>query len=789
MGGQSDGKSSLLEALLGFKFNVRETEMGTRRPLLVQMSHDPSALEPQISFQDEDAETFGPAMTSHAAVAELIRERTQTHLRRLGGKTVSAKPIVMRAQFAYCPNLTIIDTPGFILKARQSDDPDSPEDIRSMVRELIAPPNRTILFLQQSSVEWCNSMFLSLVQEVDPSLQRTVLVTSKFDNRLKEFHQRWEVDRYLTAAGYLPEGTRPFFVALPKDRAPSPAPSNGSATSSCASAGAAAFRKAVADVDDEILRQLREDVEGGFDEAAHGDRVGFHRLKAHLELELQRQYRDAVPAVLALLDERRAAAAAAAEEAAARLEASGDVAGLRREAMEWTAAVLRHAGEILEGATEPDPATHGLTSVEERAGSGLGSWPGVGTAVCAPYDGLRLHGGAAFERCVAEFQAAATALSFPPASREKVANVLLARGGMKHQGGDTGASAAVAEHIARQAARQALAPLLDRACDRLAFCLRNLFHLAVERHRAACAAAAAAAASRAGGIDAEVASAPPSHVFHGALRRAHEHFVAGVTAECKRSLASHLATATSMFAFSAPPPGAHTAGGGLCAPSALSPETAERLNRLTEPAEGSDAGEDEEDIMCTAGVPGGMAGADIENCPPPKNRAVRTPGVIMGMSQVVPETPSPELKQTKQVMQQAAGRRRTRLSVAAAAAAAEPEGKRAKRGGAAPALAVGGAAYDYVSASAERLFDAIRCHLVMDVAPTAFRAGFLTPCRDRMSTAVSLELFARKDEDFLEFFAGEDMKARLEADYKAMHDKAEQLGRSAAEFRSIVDVL
>lgn len=205
VGGQSDGKSSLLEALLGFKFNVREVEMGTRRPLLVQMQHDPDALEPKISFQDEDSEAFGGVLSSHAAVSELIKERTHAHLRRLGGKTVSAKPIVMRAQFAYCPNLTIIDTPGFILKAKQTDDPDTPEDIRAMVRELITPPNRTILFLQQSSVEWCNSMFLSVVQEVDPGLQRTILVTSKFDNRLKEFHQRWEVDRYLSATGYLPE--------------------------------------------------------------------------------------------------------------------------------------------------------------------------------------------------------------------------------------------------------------------------------------------------------------------------------------------------------------------------------------------------------------------------------------------------------------------------------------------------------------------------------------------------------------------------------------------------------
>lgn len=51
IGGQSDGKSSLLEALLGFRFNVREVEMGTRRPLILQMVHDSTALEPRCRFQ------------------------------------------------------------------------------------------------------------------------------------------------------------------------------------------------------------------------------------------------------------------------------------------------------------------------------------------------------------------------------------------------------------------------------------------------------------------------------------------------------------------------------------------------------------------------------------------------------------------------------------------------------------------------------------------------------------------------------------------------------------------
>jgi hypothetical protein len=43
-----------------------------------------------------------------------------------------------------------------------------------------------------------------------------VIVASKFDNRLKEFGERWEVDKYLSATGYLPANVKPFFIALPK---------------------------------------------------------------------------------------------------------------------------------------------------------------------------------------------------------------------------------------------------------------------------------------------------------------------------------------------------------------------------------------------------------------------------------------------------------------------------------------------------------------------------------------------------------------------------------------------
>ncbi|KAK9825379.1 hypothetical protein WJX81_007027 [Elliptochloris bilobata] len=517
IGGQSDGKSSLLEAFLGFRFNVREVEMGTRRPLIVQMVHDPSADTPRCRLQEEHSEEYGPPIVPETAVADAVKSRTEAHLRQTGG-TVSAKPIVMRAEYAYCPNLTIIDTPGFILKAREGEGDTTPNDILSMVKQQAAPGHRLILFLQQSSVEWCSSLWMHVVQEVDPDFQRTVVVASKFDNRLKEFAERWEVDRYLSAAGYLSANVKPFFVALPKERTVS---------------SSAAWRASIAEVDAATLRCLREQVAGGFDEERFGARIGFGNLKRFLEGELARRYRDAAPATLALLAERCGGARGELAAAQAHLHALTDVPTLRRDAMRHVAAMAADvAGVLAGGAAGPDPAVHGLTTAEERATCSASQWPGVATEeVVPPHADLRLYGAAAFERCLQEFQKATKILGFPPVARERVASLLLAEG-MRAGGGPPAAARAAAE-LARAAARALLAPLLGTACSRLAACLRRAFEVAAEGPSLTSGGAAEALR--------------PYVAFHAELRTAFQHFVGRLEAQCRELVAHHLETATSVW--------------------------------------------------------------------------------------------------------------------------------------------------------------------------------------------------------------------------------------------------
>ena len=110
--------------------------------------------------------SFGP-QTPTSDVADSIRARTEALLKLKGADAaVASEPLVMRVRYAYCPNLTLWDTPGLILKAKDGDAGSTPDEIGTMVRDLLQPSHRLIVFLQQSNVEWSSSLWLPIIQEV-----------------------------------------------------------------------------------------------------------------------------------------------------------------------------------------------------------------------------------------------------------------------------------------------------------------------------------------------------------------------------------------------------------------------------------------------------------------------------------------------------------------------------------------------------------------------------------------------------------------------------------------------
>ncbi|XP_059662659.1 dynamin-related protein 5A [Cornus florida] len=753
LGGQSDGKSSLLEALLGFRFNIREVEMGTRRPLILQMVHDPTALEPRCRFQEEDSEEYGSPVVLASAIADIIKSRTELLLKKAKA-AVSSKPIVMRAEYAHCPNLTIIDTPGFVLKAKKGEPENTPDEILAMVKSLASPPHRILLFLQQSSVEWCSSLWLDAIRDIDPTFRRTIIVVSKFDNRLKEFSDRWEVDRYLSASGYLGENTRPFFVALPKDRSTI---SNDE------------FRRQILQVDIEILRHLREGVKGGFDEEKFRSHLGFGCLRDYLESELQKRYKEAAPATLALLEQRCNEVTVELARMDSKIQATSDVAHLRRSAMLHAASICNHVGALIDGAADPSPEQWGKTTEEEQSESGIGSWPGVTANIKPPNATLRLYGGAAFERVMHEFRCATYSMECPPVSREKVANILLAHAG---RGGGRGITEAAAE-IARAAARSWLAPLLDTACDRLAFVLGNLFGLAVERNHHCCSDYG----RKNGDMDGYVG-------FHAALRHSYNCFIKDLAKHCKQLVRHHLDSVTSPYSqvcYDTDLMGSFSSG----ANSFYRFNQASTASLSLELSDGGAALRDE-------------TMRDQENIPPEKSAQQTTPGkgAEARDALTVPETPSPDQpcdvvkKELGNCIEIGARKRHSRML----GNSRNPDHLRGQNGGGL-LFANGeigsrsGSVYSEICSSAALHFARIREVLVERSVTSTLNSGFLTPCRDRLVVALGLDLFAASDEKFMDMFVAPGAIDILQSERQSIQKRQKILHSCLNEFKSVARAL
>ncbi|KAF8751436.1 hypothetical protein HU200_012112 [Digitaria exilis] len=745
IGGQSDGKSSLLEALLGFRFNVREVEMGTRRPLVLQMVHDPTALEPRCRFQEEDSEEYGSPMVLATAIADLIKQRTESHLRKIQA-AVSSKPIVMRAEYAHCPNLTIIDTPGFVLKAKRGEPESTPDEILSMVKSLATPPHRLVLFLQQSSVEWCSSIWLDTLKEIDPTFRRTMIVISKFDNRLKEFTDRWEVDTFLSASGYLGDNIHPFFVALPKDR--------GTISNE-------EFRKQICQVDIDVLRHLRDNVKGGFNEEKYGSHIGFSCLRKYLESELQKRYKEAAPATLALLDQRCSEVSIELARLDSKLQATSGVSQLRRSAMQHAASICTHLRALLDGAADPAPEIWGKTTDEEQMHSGISSWPGINMSVKPPNSSLKLYGGAAFERVMHEFRCATYSMECPQVSREKVANILLAHAG---RGGSSGLTEAAAE-IARSAARSWLAPLIDTACDRLAFVLQSLFDLAMERNR---------------NEDSQYQNVEDMDGYVGflaALRCSYYKFVRELSKQCKQIVRHHLDSVTSPYSHICYENDSLSGIGSVV-------NSMNRFNQFPGVAsfDLSDSGSQLEEAQ--------------ENMPPRDQRHMTPPtkgneskDILRESQLTVPETPSPDLpsdihggKKKDTGIPNDGGPRKRQARMAGytnrnhhnnSIIGADDLGSKS------------GSSYSTICAISARYFAKMREVLIERSVPSALNSGFLTPCRERLFLALGFELFAVNDEKFMDMFVAPGAVDTIQNERQSLLKRQKILLSCLNEFKNI----
>ncbi|KAF8715984.1 hypothetical protein HU200_026951 [Digitaria exilis] len=174
IGGQSSGKSSVLEALVGRDFLPRGPDICTRRPLVLQLVRH-SASEEWGEFLHLPGRRFHDF--------EQIKREIQLETDKEAGdnKGVSEKQIRLKIFSPNVLDITLVDLPG-ITRVPVGDQPSDIESrIRTMIMQYIKHPSCIILAVTPANADLANSDALQLARLADPDGSRAIGVITKLD--------------------------------------------------------------------------------------------------------------------------------------------------------------------------------------------------------------------------------------------------------------------------------------------------------------------------------------------------------------------------------------------------------------------------------------------------------------------------------------------------------------------------------------------------------------------------------------------------------------------------------
>ncbi|XP_060768809.1 dynamin-1a isoform X1 [Neoarius graeffei] len=172
VGGQSAGKSSVLENFVGKDFLPRGSGIVTRRPLVLQLINSPTEFAEFLHCKGKKFTDF-----------DEVRQEIEAETDRVTGqnKGISPVPINLRVYSPNVLNLTLVDLPG-MTKVPVGDQPaDIEHQIKDMLMQFVTKENCLLLAVSPANSDLANSDALKVAKEVDPQGLRTIGVITKLD--------------------------------------------------------------------------------------------------------------------------------------------------------------------------------------------------------------------------------------------------------------------------------------------------------------------------------------------------------------------------------------------------------------------------------------------------------------------------------------------------------------------------------------------------------------------------------------------------------------------------------
>ncbi|KAL0384513.1 UNVERIFIED_CONTAM: Dynamin-like protein ARC5 [Sesamum radiatum] len=469
VGHQTDGKSALVEALMGFQFNHVGGGTKTRRPITLHMKFNPDCHTPLCHLlSDSD-----PSVPQEKSLQE-IQAYIEAENMRLERESYqfSSKEIIIRIEYKYCPNLTIIDTPGLIAPAPARKNralQTQARAVESLVRAKMQHKEFIILCLEDCC-DWSNATTRRVVMQIDPELSRTVVVSTKLDTKIPQFARASDVEVFLspppsTLDGFM-LGDSPFFTSVPSGRV-------GSGHESVYKSNDE-FKQAISLREMEDILALEEKLGRSLSKQERS-RIGVSSLKLFLEELLQKRYMDSVPLIIPLLEKEHRSATRKLNEINQELSTLDEVK-LKEKGRAFHDLFLTKLSLLLKGTVVAPPDKFGETLQDERVNGGafIGTDGLQFPQKLIPNAGMRLYGGAQYHRAMAEFRFVVGGIKCPPITREEIVNAC----GVEdiHDGTNYSRTACV---IAVAKARDTFEPFLHQLGGRLLHILKRLLPISV----------------------------------------------------------------------------------------------------------------------------------------------------------------------------------------------------------------------------------------------------------------------------------------------------------------------
>ncbi|CAG2111785.1 unnamed protein product, partial [Medioppia subpectinata] len=175
IGGQSSGKSSVLESIVGRDFLPRGSGIVTRRPLVLQLISDKNNTKPFGEFLHSPGKRF----YNFHEIRDEITAETKREVKESTG--VSSKPINLKIYSPDVLDLTLVDLPGMTRVAVGDQPNDIEKLIENMILNYIKKDNCLILAVTAANQDLATSDALKLAKRVDPKGDRTIAVLTQLD--------------------------------------------------------------------------------------------------------------------------------------------------------------------------------------------------------------------------------------------------------------------------------------------------------------------------------------------------------------------------------------------------------------------------------------------------------------------------------------------------------------------------------------------------------------------------------------------------------------------------------